>query len=475
MLALVPAVWHVVDFPDDVDPEFPSVSRPTMSRRPPPAYRLAEPGDTIDRVAIYFSAGAIMFALAGCVLERSKPRVWPAALALALAGYWHASTPGPTFDGWHGMGWRAVFDSTTPLVEKLALGSGALLLAAVVFGSIGVDRENWRAVRDRLKSRGAWPLVIAALVLVVIRQFEIPGVEPLGYWPRWAYTLGMLAFDLALVKLLLGIPVPKFSRRLAITTVGALGWFGLVVGGIWMTWYHRPLSRLKTVEPGKIYMSAMPTKKGLEVAHARHQFKTIINLFPENTHLRSPKLPDELQFAKEHGIRYVGNPAFENEEDESSSFISSTLEIAKDPNAWPILVHCHGCMDRTPAWMGIYRFVVQGRSLGEILQEIERHRGYRPKASVTLLYNRVLPFFAPEKFEADPMSKVLRDAASRLPRPGSGQVRTPAQTPNPESVPRVGSKIGPRACLPSLTPGRPTLEFVVSHPNPQVHESAISS
>ncbi len=54
---------------------------------------------------------------------------------------------------------------------------------------------------------------------------------------------------------------------------------------------------------------------------------------------------------------------------------TQTLALAQDPSAWPILVHCHGCMDRSPAWMGIYRFVVQGRPLLEVMQEIERHRG----------------------------------------------------------------------------------------------------
>src|SRR3954447_22516068 len=79
LLAAVPAVWHVVDFPDDVDGEFPRVVRPTFSRRPPPAYRLAEPGDTIDRVAIYVSAAAIVVSLAGWLGARRKPSLWPAA------------------------------------------------------------------------------------------------------------------------------------------------------------------------------------------------------------------------------------------------------------------------------------------------------------------------------------------------------------------------------------------------------------
>ena len=116
-------------------------------------------------------------------------------------------------------------------------------------------------------------------------------------------------------------------------------------------------------------------------------FRTIINLFPEDTPLGSPLLPDELRFAREHGIHYVGSPS-DPSEAASTAFLDQTLALAQDPAAWPILVHCHGCMDRSPAWMGIYDFVVKERPLLTVMQKIERHRGYRPKASVILLSNR---------------------------------------------------------------------------------------
>ena len=72
-------------------------------------------------------------------------------------------------------------------------------------------------------------------------------------------------------------------------------------------------------------------------------------------------------------------------------------------------------MDRSPAWMGIYRFMVQGRPLDEIMKEIERHRGYRPKASVILLYNRVLPPRAGSRYWADPTAMLLRRCADVTP------------------------------------------------------------
>src|SRR5208283_1973588 len=90
------------------------------------------------------------------------------------------------------------------------------------------------------------------------------------------------------------------------------------------------------------------------------------------------------------------------------AFIAQTLALAQDPSAWPILVHCHASMDRSPAWMGLYRFVIQGWPLADALREIECHRGLRPKASVTLLYNRVLPLLAPERAADDPTVPILR-------------------------------------------------------------------
>jgi predicted protein tyrosine phosphatase len=187
-------------------------------------------------------------------------------------------------------------------------------------------------------------------------------------------------------------------------------WLGLDFTGRGVFWYQRPLHRLREVVPGRIYISAMPTYRGLELAQARHHFRTIINLFPEYTPERSPLLPDELRFARERGLNYVGNEP--NDDPSGEVFIAQTLTLARDSSAWPILVHCHASMDRSPAWMGLYRFVVQGWPLADALREIEHHRGLRPKASVTLLYNRVLPQLAPECSALDPSVALLRECAA---------------------------------------------------------------
>ncbi|MFO0888660.1 MAG: hypothetical protein U0790_05865 [Isosphaeraceae bacterium] len=111
-LSTVPAVWYVLDDESDIDPEFPRVVRPTFNAYPPPAYRFAEAGDTIDHVAVYVASAAIVLSAWGLV--RTRKRLWLAALAVSIAGFWHAATPGPLLDGWHGVGWRVIGQPAAP-------------------------------------------------------------------------------------------------------------------------------------------------------------------------------------------------------------------------------------------------------------------------------------------------------------------------------------------------------------------------
>jgi hypothetical protein len=468
-----PAVWHVLDFPEDRDDEYPRVQRPTFSRRPPPAYRLAEPGDTIDRIAIYTSSLAIVIAVGGLVAQWRRPLLWPSAVGMTAAAFWYAANPAPTFDGWHGLAWRALVHPESPLLLRTALAASALALAILVAWPVirhWPERSNlWR----RAHQRGVIGLLAVAVVMGLLRQVELPGVEPAGYWPRWALVWALVAFNLALVRSLmplrlLGIPVEATAaevegastaqqslrsgrqtwvRRLGVAALGFSAWYVLVVAGIALTWYHRPLERLRTVAAGRIYISAMPTPRGLEIAHRRHHFKTIINLFPEDTDLRSPLYPSELEFARSHGIHYIDSPS---DMAASNAFLDETLRLARDPSAWPILVHCHACMDRTPAWMGVYRFVVEKRPLDEILREIEQHRGYRPKASVILLYNRVLPPRAPDHYASDPTARLLRACAAGTHDSFEDELRAELarRRANGKAVPRLSERTLERDAVP---------------------------
>lgn len=440
--AIGTAIWHDVDFPEDVDPEFPSIARTTFSRRPPPAYRLAEPGDTIDRVELYLAALAVILATTGlgtALVQRLRDRsirvdLWISAWALSTAAIWHASTPGPTFDRWHGLGPRTILDPAAPISLRIALAGAALILLLLTLTPFLIRRRDLSGLWRIAGERSIRVLLIVAAILGVLRQFEIPGIEPVGYWPRFSIVFSLLLWCCVLAQ---SIPLPKKKIRAAAWFAAAtFGWLFLVRGGLEVTWLHRPLHRFREIENGRIYISAMPTYRGLEEVNQRHHFKTIINLFPEDTPLRSPILPDEIRFAREHNIRYVGSPSDASSAD---AFLELTLKLARDPDAWPILVHCHGCQDRTPAWVGIYRFLFKGDSLTTILRDYERWRGYVPKASVTLLYNRVLAQRAGERFAADPVSKILAKAAAGVQDPYYDQLEYERGLKNKQALKRLES------------------------------------
>ncbi len=445
-IVLAAAVWHVLDFSDFADTEFPQVIRPHFNRRPPAAYRLAEPGDTLDRLGLYFAAAAVALSAAAIGSRlRAKMRgdatglaLWPSALALALAAAWHAATPGPGFDGWHGLGWREAFDPVAPAGVRAGLAAAMLVLGGVVATNVA---RCWPGRRDwprRGREARILGLLGLAAVLVAGRQAEIPGVEPAGYWPRCSFDLGVLAFGLALVRAR-PLPGPTSAsgraRGWRVALGLASGWAAVAVAGVALTIYHRPLARLRPVVPGRIYIGAMPTYRGLEIERGRIGFRTIINLFDESSTQASPLHADEIRFVRDHGLRYLGSPA---DGLESDRFLDETLALARDPDAWPILVHCHGCMDRSPAWMGLYRFLVEGVPLDAVFAEIERHRGTRPKAVVTLQYNRKLPPRAPDRFAADPTAQLLLRCASTTPDPFLGARWNPTS-----SARRVVTRIEP--------------------------------
>ncbi len=389
-LLTLPAFWYVVDYENDIDPELPSVVRPTFSRYPPPAYRFAEACDTIDHVAVYVSSAALVLAAWGWLRNR-RERLWVAAVALSAAGFWHAATPGPLADGWYGLGWRTIFDLRAPASNRLTLAALAVGVAATVV--LTLYTRPWRSAWNAARGRGILGLLFAAAILLVMRQIGRLDWEPLGFWPRWFYVWALFAWAFALVRVVPAAP-PGWSRR---AILGAMVMISLCldVTGRGLFWYQRPLARLREVVPGRIYISAMPTYRGLQLAQKRYHFRTIINLYPEYTPEQSPHWPDELHFARERGITYVGNTSSDGGGGEA--FVAQTIELARDPKSWPVLVHCHASMDRSPAWMGIYRFVVERWPLADALREIERHRGLRPKAAVTVLYTHILPLLAPER------------------------------------------------------------------------------
>ena len=390
LLTLIPAVWHVVDFDEDLDVEFPNVIRPTFSRVPAAAYRLAEPGDTLDRVMIYFSAAGVVMAVSGLALS-ARGRVLAGGRCAGCGGALVQRDAGVRLLT-AGTAWAG--DRLQTRTRRLRCARGCWRRRSRSEASSGAQSMHngmGSCISSRRRSeRGTLGLWVAAGVLALVTA----GGDS---WGRAGGLLAAVGDDLGDA----GDGPGLVDRGRAVVQVaseqvaGAAGGAGGVAGAC-----DRG-DRSDVVSPAAGAIQGGRAGKDLhecdaDCAGARGGIRRGFRSGRSSTCFRkrqpqgSPISPAEIKFAHEHGIRYLGSPS-DPTEAASNAFLDETLALAQDESAWPILVHCHGCMDRSPAWMGIYQFVVKGRPLLEVMQEIERHRGYRPKASVILLYNRVLP------------------------------------------------------------------------------------
>lgn len=438
LLVAAVAVWHALDFSHDFDPEFPGMNRDHYSQYAPFAYRLAEPGDTLDLTTLYMSAAGIGLL---CLLKlrpefrsstQAESHARLALLGVCLAGFWFGSCPDPTMDAWHGLAPAALFRVSTPVWQRAIIAVIAMCISALILLPIAFHGRTWFR-NASIQTKTVDSIAIAGLLW---RITNWPDPEPWGYWPRWAMIVCMVVILSKIANRLqsghsiIAIPTEpiafrKSNRRSAVFS--ALLIFTLIQAGYYLHWLHWPMARFKAVIPGQLYVSAMPSPDGLKLAHQRHQFKTIINLFNEDTPQRHPNFPAELQFAQENGIKYIRAEG----KNYGNRFIESTFEAARDPENWPVLVHCHGNMDRTPAWLGMYRFRYQGWGLDQILAAIERHRGYRPKGGTTVLYCDLLPKLAPDRWAADPVAARLKENAQGYTQPDPRNISTIAgQKPN---------------------------------------------
>lgn len=224
---------------------------------------------------------------------------------LCLAGFWIGAAPDPTPDGWHGLAWQAITRVSTPLHVKLILSLFAVMVLSLTFYPITrLGRTFYKKT-----SHGWRCLALLAGICFCWRITNWPDPEPWGYWSRWAMILTQ---SIVLGALLGGLealpPIPtssrrKVSKRLALGSLSLI--FLVIQAGFYLHWLHWPIPRFKVVIPGQIYVSAMPPPSGLALANDRHHFKTIINLFNEDTPLRHPNFPAELAYAESHGIRYI--------------------------------------------------------------------------------------------------------------------------------------------------------------------------
>ncbi len=146
--------------------------------------------------------------------------------------------------------------------------------------------------------------------------------------------------------------VPRFIRRL----------------------FREPFDGLRhhaTVDEGVLYRSGQPTPEQLAELIERHGLRTVVCLRGR----RDDSDPDawerdERAVCERHGVEFVLIP-FNHKNPPSSEQVEAFLELMRDPQRRPVLLHCRLGQQRTGLFCALYRMHLQNVSSDQALREME--------------------------------------------------------------------------------------------------------
>jgi tyrosine-protein phosphatase SIW14 len=136
---------------------------------------------------------------------------------------------------------------------------------------------------------------------------------------------------------------------------------------VWIFAYlhiRRP-ARFAVVEQGRLYRSSQPSTRQIENLIDQFGIKTIVIARSDI----SSRVPDEIDFAKSHGIRVIHLP-IESRSQIPEHLVQEFLKCVDDPASGPILVHCAAGRHRTGYLCARYRVDRQGWTLDKAIAEL---------------------------------------------------------------------------------------------------------
>jgi protein tyrosine/serine phosphatase len=146
--------------------------------------------------------------------------------------------------------------------------------------------------------------------------------------------------------------VPRFLRRLFAEPYDGLRHFG-------------------TVAPGRLYRCGQPRPAELADLITQHGIKTVVALRGS----RDANDPDSWETAEravcvEHGADFVTLPC-NHKNPPTAEQVKRFLDLCRDPDATPVLVHCRIGQQRTLLFCGLYRVHVDEVDPDEVEREID--------------------------------------------------------------------------------------------------------
>lgn len=148
----------------------------------------------------------------------------------------------------------------------------------------------------------------------------------------------------------------------------------ITVGLAASKWYH--VGNFGVVSRGVLYRSAQPSRRGVALLAQRRGIKTIVNLRPPTEKAEVGWYQAERDAARRHGIVVIDLPVkagvIPTDQD-----VRAFLDICRDSDNYPILVHCEAGAVRTGFLVGVFRMQLDGWTFEQTMREMLHHR-FRP-------------------------------------------------------------------------------------------------
>jgi protein tyrosine phosphatase (PTP) superfamily phosphohydrolase (DUF442 family) len=145
----------------------------------------------------------------------------------------------------------------------------------------------------------------------------------------------------------------RFRRPLPILLAVAL--IGVLAGvsrhAYWLVVEHR----FVTISDGRVYQSAALPSDDLVASCAEHGIRTVIDLRNEVDSPGASAIERDLLQSK--GVRYVSLPSTQVPNDTT---VDAFLDIVKQPESLPVLIHCQHGEGRSVLFAALYRIELEG-------------------------------------------------------------------------------------------------------------------
>ncbi|QDT65867.1 fused DSP-PTPase phosphatase/NAD kinase-like protein [Calycomorphotria hydatis] len=139
----------------------------------------------------------------------------------------------------------------------------------------------------------------------------------------------------------------------------------LTAGGGYWYWHHHTYKHLATHEEGMVYRAAWVEPEIMSELIERYQIRAVVNLCNPGE-MGEQRWVEERAAVTNAGAKLLELP-MPLTVDVDEPVLATHVEALKDPNNYPMLVHCQHGVTRTAKFIGMYDIMFRGKTADQTM------------------------------------------------------------------------------------------------------------